>query len=143
MLRNQRQGRRHRPPGRPSAHAEPGSDLVTPHSYDAEQVAEGILNDLRDIPESWTRELFYGAYEAVKAGKTTYPDFLDVLITKNRNGKYKHHEHNRFSNEKNSHDCHIAFMVEARTNPKPLLVPRGVIPVRQEHHHLTGRGAQL
>ena len=38
---------------------------------------------------------------------------------------------------------HIAFMVEASTNPKPLLVPRGVIPVRQEHHHLTGRGAQL
>lgn len=27
-------------------------------------------------------------------------------------------------------------MVEARTNPKPLPVPRGVIPVRQEHHRL-------
>jgi hypothetical protein len=122
-----------------TAHAEPGITLTKPHGYDSVQVAKGILNDLRDIPEGWTRELFYGTYEAVKAGKTTYAKFLDGLIAKNRGGRCERHEHDpRHSPETICHDCHIAFMVEARTNPKPLPVPRGVIPVRQEHHHLTG-----
>jgi hypothetical protein len=36
-----------------------------PRSYDPEQVAKGILNVLREIPEGWTRELFYGTHKAV------------------------------------------------------------------------------
>jgi len=124
----------------PDLRAEPSialAALPTQPSYDPEQVAKGILNDLRDIPEGWTRELFYGTLDEVRTGKTTYPKFLDGLIAKNRGGRCKRHEHNPdHSPERYCHDCHIALMVEARTNTKPLPVPRGVIPVRQEGHHL-------
>ncbi|MET4143783.1 hypothetical protein [Arthrobacter sp. UYCo732] len=124
----------------PSAHAEASITLTKPPGYDPEQVAKGILNDLRDIPEGWTRELFYGTHEAVKAGKTTYPHFLDGLIARNRGGRCERHEHDSgHSPEQFCHDCHISFMVEARTNPRPLPVPRGVIPVRQENHRLEGQ----
>lgn len=108
-----------------------------PPPCDPEQVAKGILNDLRDIPEGWTRDLFYGTVNAVRAGKTTYPKFLDELIAKNHGGRCALHEHDPdHSPERYCHDCHVAFMVEARTNPKPLPIPRGVVPVRQPDHDL-------
>jgi len=124
----------------PSTHAEPGITLTKPPSYDPEHVAKGILNDLRDIPERWTSELFYGTLDAVRGGKTTYEAFLNGLITKNHGGRCERHEHDAdHSPERYCHDCHIAFMVEARTNPKPPPSPRGVIPVRQVNHHLEGQ----
>jgi hypothetical protein len=122
-----------------SAHAEPGITLTTPRKYDPEAVAKGILNDLRQIPESWTRELFYGTVNAVQAGETSYEEFLDGLLAKNHGGRCKKHEFDRFDTERYCHDCLTSLMVEARTNPKPLPVPRGVIPVRQENHRLTGQ----
>ncbi|MBG0738830.1 hypothetical protein IV500_05270 [Paeniglutamicibacter antarcticus] len=121
-----------------SAHAEPVITLAPAFSYDPEAVAKGILSDLRDIQELWTSELFYDTYNAVRAGKTTYGKFLGGLIAKNRGGRCEHHEHDPgHSPERYCHDCHIAFMVEARTNPKPLPSPRGVIPGPPQHHHLT------
>lgn len=121
-------------------HAEAGLNLAAPRRHDPDQVAKGILDDLRDIPEGWTRELFYGTYDAVRSGKTTFPDFLNSLVAKNHGGRCELHEHDPgHSPEEYCHDCHIAFMVEARTKPKPLPVPRGVIPVRPEHHHLEGQ----
>lgn len=123
-----------------SAHAEPGITLTKAFQYDPEQVAAGILNDLRNIPEGWTRELFYGTHKAVAAGETTFEKFLDGLISQNRGGRCERHENDPgHSPEQFCHACHISFMVEARTNPKPLPVPRGVIPVRPQHHRLTGQ----
>jgi hypothetical protein len=121
----------------PSAHAEPGITLAPPRSYDPAQVAKGILNDLRDIPERWTSELFYSTHKAVAAGDTTFEKFLDGLIAKNHGGRCERHQHDPgHSPERYCNDCHVSFMVEARTNPRPLPSPRGVIPVRQENHHL-------
>jgi hypothetical protein len=121
----------------PDAHAEPSLALAAHRGYDPETVAKGILNDLRQIPEGWTRELFYGTVNAVQAGESSYEEFLDGLIANNRDGRCKRHEYSpRHSPEEYCNDCHVSFMVEARTNPKPLPVPRGVIPVRQENHHL-------
>jgi hypothetical protein len=119
-----------------TAHAEPGITLTAPRGYDPEAVAKGILNDLRQIPESWTRELFYGTVNAVQAGETSYEEFLDGLLAKNHGGRCKKHEFDRFDTERYCNACHVSFMVEARTNPKPLPVPRGVIPVRQENYPL-------
>ena len=122
----------------PSAHAEPGITLTTTRSYDPEAVAKGILTDLRDIPERWTSELFYATHEAARAGKVSFTEFLDGLISKNRGGRCERHEHDAdHSPERTCRDCHVAFMVEARTNPKQQPIPRGVIPVRPTHHHLT------
>jgi hypothetical protein len=121
----------------PDAHAEPALALAAPRSYDPEAVAMGILNDLRNIPEGWTRELFYGTHQAVQTGETTFGKFLDGLIAKNHGGRCERHEHDAdHSPERYCNDCHVAFMVEARTNPKPLPSPRGIIPVRQVNHHL-------
>lgn len=123
-----------------SAHAEPGITLAKTRDYDPGQLAQGILNDLRDIPEGWTRELFYETHEAVKAGKTTFPEFLDGLIAKNHGGRCERHEnYPGHSPETICNDCQVSFMVEARTNPKPSPVPRGVIPIRPERHHLEGQ----
>lgn len=121
----------------PSAHAEPGITLTAARGYDPEAVAKGILNDLRDIPERWTSELYYDTHHAARAGKVSYAKFLDGLIAKNRNGRCERHEHDpRHSPEEYCNDCHVAFMVEARTNPKPLPLPRGVIPVGPVSHFL-------
>ena len=118
-------------------HAEPDLALAPARSYDPDEVAKGILADLRDIPERWTSELFYATHEAARARKVSFTEFLDGLIAKNRGGRCERHEHDAdHSPERTCRDCHIAFMVEARTNPKPLPVPRGVIPVRQQNHHL-------
>jgi hypothetical protein len=123
-----------------TAHAEPGITLAIPRTYDPGQVARGILNDLRDIPEGWTRELFYGTHEAVVARETTFEKFLDGLLAKNCGGRCSRHEdYPGHSPEQYCHDGHISFMVEARTNPKPQPVPRGVIPVRPEHHRLASQ----
>lgn len=123
----------------PETHGEPGVALAPARSYDAEDVATGILADLRDIPEMWTRELFYGTHEAARTGKVSFTEFLDDLIAKNHGGRCQRHEHDPFDTERYCHDCHIAFMVEARTNPKPLPSPRGVIPGPPRHHHLNAR----
>lgn len=118
-------------------HPEGTVALAAPPSYDPEQVAKGILNDLRDIPERWTSEMFYATHEAARSKKVSFTEFLDGLIAKNHGGRCERHEHDvDHSPERYCHDCHIAFMVEARTNPKPLPSPRGVIPVRQQSHHL-------
>lgn len=122
----------------PSAHAEPGITLAAERGYDPEAVAKGILTDLRDIPQAWTRELYYGTHNAVRTGKTTFEAFLDGLIAKNHGGRCDRHEHDAdLSPERYCHDCHVAFMVEARTNPKPLPSPRGVVPGPPQHHRLT------
>jgi hypothetical protein len=119
-------------------HPEGTVALAAPPAFDAEDVAKGILTDLRDIPAKWTSELYYDSHNAARAGKVSYPKFLDGLIAKNRNGRCERHEHvSDHSPERYCNECHVAFMVEARTNPKPLPVPRGVIPVRQQSHHLT------
>lgn len=110
-----------------------------PRTYDPEDVAVGILEDLRQLPVEWTRELYFNTRKAVQAGETTYEEFLDGLLAKNHGGRCKRHEFDPFDTERYCHDCLTSFMVEARTNPKPLPTPRGVTPVRQEHHHLTGQ----
>jgi hypothetical protein len=121
----------------PSAHAEPGITLAAERGYDPEAVAKGILADLRDIPERWTSELFYTTHQEARAGKVSFTEFLDGLIAKNRGGRCELHEHDAsHSPEQRCRDCHVAFMVEARTNPKPLPSPRGIVPVRPTHHHL-------
>ncbi|HEX9229763.1 MAG TPA: hypothetical protein VF885_24460 [Arthrobacter sp.] len=121
----------------PDAHAEPALALAAPRSYDPETVAKGILNDVRDFHTSWGTQLFYSTHEAVRAGKTTYGKFLDGLLAQNHGGRCERHEHDvDHSPERYCRDCHIAFMVEARTNVKPLPSPRGVIPI-QKNHHLT------
>jgi hypothetical protein len=120
----------------PSAHAEPGITLAAARGYDPEDVAVGILEDLRELPVEWTRELYYGTRKAVQSGETTYEAFLDGLLAKNHGGRCKEHEFDRFDTETYCHDCLTSLMVEARTNPKPAPAPRGVIPVRQYDHHL-------
>ncbi|GAA4032646.1 hypothetical protein GCM10023063_14940 [Arthrobacter methylotrophus] len=120
-----------------SAHSEPGISLGEPRRYDPEKVVTGILNDLRDIPERWTGELYYGTHKAIRAGETTFEKFLDGLIAKNHSGRCAFHEQSSdHSPERYCHDCHVAFMVEARTNPKPLPSPRGVVPGPPQQHHL-------
>ncbi len=119
-----------------SAHAEPGITLTKPFEYDPEDVAIGILKDLRQLPVEWTRELYYETHKAVQAGETTYEAFLDGLIAKNHGGRCKKHEFDPFDTERYCRHCLTSFMVEARTDPKPLPSPRGVIPVRQVNHHL-------
>ena len=119
-------------------HAEPDVTLAPAPTYDAEAVAKGILRDVRDYNTSRDNEMYYATYEAIRAGKTSYQGFLDGLIAKNHGGRCEQHEHDAdHSPERYCRDCRIAFMVEARTNPKPLPSPRGVVPVRQAHHHLT------
>lgn len=120
----------------PSAHAEPGITLTAARDYDPEDVATGILEDLHRLPEHWTSELYYGTHKAVRAGETSYEEFLDGLLAKNHGGRCKEHEFDRFDTEMYCHDCLTSLMVEARTNPKPLPSPRGVIPVRQQDHYL-------
>jgi hypothetical protein len=110
-----------------------------PRTYDPEEFLVGGLEDLRHLPVEWTRELYYGTRKAVQAGETTYEEFLDGLLAKNHGGRCKKHEFDRFDTERYCHDCLTSFMVEARTNPKPLPSPRGVVPVRQENHRLTGQ----
>jgi hypothetical protein len=121
-----------------SNHSAPGISLVEPRRYDPEKVATGILNDLRNIPERWTSELYYGTHKAVRVGETTFEEFLDGLITKNHSGRCAFHEQSSdHSPERYCHDCHVAFMVEARTNPKPLPSPRGVVPGPPQQHRLS------
>lgn len=121
----------------PETHGEPGVVLAPARSYDPEAVAKGILADLRDIPERWTTELFYETHQQARAGKVSFTEFLDGLIEKNRGGRCVRHEHDSdHSPERYCHDCHIAFMVEARTNPKPLPAPRGIIPGPPVQHPL-------
>lgn len=119
-----------------TAHAESGITLAQQPSYDPDEVAKGILKDLRDIPAVWTTELFYDTHNAVAARKTTYGKFLEGLMAKNHGGRCARHEHDHLNSESFCRDCHVAFMVEARTNPKPQPVPRGVIPVRPVPHPL-------
>lgn len=121
----------------PSAHAEAGITLATPRSYDPEAVAKGILTDLRDIPAVWTSDLYYATHKAARAGEMSYEAFLDGLIATNHNGRCSRHEHDHLDSESFCQACHVAFMVEARTNPKPQPVPRGVIPVRTAPYRLT------
>lgn len=127
----------------PETRAEPSVSLAAPPAppaYDPEKVAKGILDDLRDIPAAWTRDLFYATHTAARAGKVTFTEFLDGLVTTNRGGRCERHEHDDdHSPERYCRDCHVAFMVEARTNPKPLPSPRGVIPVRQQNHYLKSK----
>lgn len=112
-------------------------------AYDPEAVANGILTDLRDIQANWTNQLFYGTLDAVRAGKTTYGKFLDGLMAKNHGGRCERHEHDAgHSPERGCNDCHVSFMVEARTNPKPLPVPRGVVPGPQTKHPLASHQLQ-
>jgi hypothetical protein len=119
-----------------TAHAEPGITLTAQPAYDPRIVARSILDDLRDTQARWGTELANDAIAAMRAGKSTYNKFLDGLIAKNRGGKCSRHEFNAFDTADTCNDCHVAFMVEARTNPKPAPVPRGVIPVRPTPHHL-------
>lgn len=107
----------------PDAHTEPALVLAAPRGYDPEDVALGILEDLRKLPVEWTRELYYGTHKAVQDGETTYEEFLDGLIAKNHGGRCKRHEYDRFDTERYCHDCLTSLMVEARTNDKPLPVP--------------------
>lgn len=121
----------------PDDHAEPAVALAPVRGYDPDAVAKGILTDLRDIPAVWTTELFYKTHEEARSGKVSYEAFLDGLIAKNHGGRCSKHEFERLEYEFFCRDCHVAYMVEARTNPKPQPVPRGVIPVRPEQYRLT------
>jgi hypothetical protein len=121
----------------PDAHAEPALSLAAPRSYDPEAVAKGILTDLRDLTLTWTQDLYGSTHLAARSGKASYTEFLDGLIARNRSGRCEKHEHDPdHSPERHCRDCLVAFMVEARTNPKPDPVPRGVIPVRPVNHPL-------
>lgn len=121
----------------PDAHAEPAVALGAPRNYDPEAVAKGILTDLRDMTMMWTQDLYEATHKAARSGKVSYTEFLDGLIARNRGGRCGQHEHDTdHSPERRCWDCHVAFMVEARTNPKPDPVPHGVVPVRQAKHHL-------
>lgn len=119
------------------AHTEPALDLTAPRGYDPEAVAKGILTDLRDLTQMWSQDLYSSTHLAARSGKASYTEFLDGLIARNRGGRCEQHEHDPdHSPERHCRDCLVAFMVEARTNPKPDPVPRGVIPVRPVAHPL-------
>lgn len=119
-----------------TTHAEPGITLAKQPLYDPAQVAKSILSDLLDTHTSWGTNLANDAIAGMRSGKSSYAKFLDGLIAKNRGGKCGRHEHSNFDTAHICNDCHVALMVEARTNPKPPPVPRGVIPVRPTPHPL-------
>lgn len=120
----------------PETRTEPGVALAAPRSYDADAVAKGILADLWNLPVEWTRKLVYDTRQSILAGESTHQDFIDSLLAKSHGGRCKKHEFDRFDTERYCDDCLTSLMVEARTNPKPLPVPKSEAPGRQTNHHL-------
>lgn len=119
-----------------TSHAESDITLAQPPAYDPRTVARSILDDLRDTHTRWATVLAEKAIADMRAGKATHNTFLEGLMARNHGGKCSQHRSDTGFTAGSCRDCHVALMVEARTNPKPAPVPRGVVPARPSAYEL-------
>lgn len=106
-----------------------------------------VVHDVLVTIERDRTHLFWfrlGFVKSLEEGEKTHRAVFQEMLEANHGGRCSRHkdEEAKHSPERYCDDCHLAFIVEARINPKPEPVPVSEPPVRPGRHFLR-RGEQL
>lgn len=114
----------------------------TAQVLDSEKVMRRILDNIKAIPAVWAGDMYRSTHKSVSSGEKTWDEAMDELVATNNDGRCERHKDSpaQSSPESYCNECHVAFMVEAQINPKPLPVPVGGAVGAQTNHHLKPTG---